>query len=191
MHHSNNIALKEWAVTVKALGEGKQVILLRKGGIREESREFRIEHDRFLFYPTYEHQREDLLKEEFRDDLRVVLEEWSRSRSTINIRYRAVITDVFLINEPERVEVLSPYYIWTTDYIHERLKWRPKKPLYVLFLRVSNLTQPKPITVLPEHGGCKSWLVLDGEFGSERGMSVLSDKEFTSTVEEIKTLLKV
>ena len=29
------IALKEWAVTVRALAEGEQLLTLRKGGIRE------------------------------------------------------------------------------------------------------------------------------------------------------------
>ena len=56
------IALKEWAVTVQALAQGRQVLLLRKGGIHEEGKDFRVVHPEFLLYPTYEHQREDLLK---------------------------------------------------------------------------------------------------------------------------------
>ena len=38
-------AFKEWAVTVRALAEGEQLITLRKGGIREENKHFEIEHD--------------------------------------------------------------------------------------------------------------------------------------------------
>ena len=37
-------------------------LLLRKGGIREEHREFRVEHPEFLLFPTFEHQRADLIK---------------------------------------------------------------------------------------------------------------------------------
>ena len=36
------IALKEWAVAVKALDRGEQIMLLRKGGIREEGKDFVI-----------------------------------------------------------------------------------------------------------------------------------------------------
>ena len=52
------VALKEWAVTVNALAEGAQILLLRKGGIHEEGKDFRVIHPEFLLYPTYEHQRE-------------------------------------------------------------------------------------------------------------------------------------
>ena len=56
------IALKEWAVTVESLAEGQQILLLRKGGIHEEGKDFKVIHPEFLLYPTYEHQRKDLLK---------------------------------------------------------------------------------------------------------------------------------
>ena len=75
------VALKEWAVTVRALAEGRQTLLLRKGGIHEESQDFRVIHPEFLLYPTYEHQREELLREEFQPALRDLLaEERGRSR---------------------------------------------------------------------------------------------------------------
>src|SRR3712207_6851939 len=38
------VAFKEWAVTVRALAEGEQLLTLRKGGIREENKHFEIEH---------------------------------------------------------------------------------------------------------------------------------------------------
>ena len=43
------IAFKEWAVTVRALAEGEQLVTLRKGGIREENKHFELEYDRFFF----------------------------------------------------------------------------------------------------------------------------------------------
>ncbi|MDG0790271.1 DUF1802 family protein [Cohnella ginsengisoli] len=47
------IALREWAVAVKALEAGKQIMVLRKGGIAEETKEFRLESPSFfLFRPT-------------------------------------------------------------------------------------------------------------------------------------------
>src|SRR5215218_8206585 len=51
------IAFKEWAVTVRALAEGEQLVTLRKGGIREENKHFEVEYDRFFLYPTFDHQR--------------------------------------------------------------------------------------------------------------------------------------
>src|SRR5947208_13947214 len=69
------IAFKEWAVTVRALAEGEQLLTLRKGGIRESGKHFRVEHDRFFLYPTFDHQRGDLVRESHRPELRRALEE--------------------------------------------------------------------------------------------------------------------
>ena len=69
------IAFKEWAVTVRALAEGEQLLTLRKGGIREENKHFEIEHDRFFLYPTFDHQRNDLVRESHMPELGRALEE--------------------------------------------------------------------------------------------------------------------
>ncbi|MGH9879382.1 MAG: DUF1802 family protein, partial [Nitrososphaerales archaeon] len=57
-------ALKEWAVVVKALEEGKQCILFRKGGILDPG--FSVESSEFLLYPTFEHQTKEYLKDEYK-----------------------------------------------------------------------------------------------------------------------------
>ena len=59
-------ALKEWASAVKALENGSQIFIMRKGGIVEETRDFQVESNDFFLYPTYEHQRKELLKEQYR-----------------------------------------------------------------------------------------------------------------------------
>jgi len=69
------IAFKEWAVTVRALAEGEQLLTLRKGGIRETHKHFRVEHDRFFLYPTFDHQRNDLVRASHRPELGRALEE--------------------------------------------------------------------------------------------------------------------
>ena len=69
------IAFKEWAVTVRALAEGEQLLTLRKGGIREAGKHFALEHDRFFLYPTFDHQRNDLVRESHQPELRRALEE--------------------------------------------------------------------------------------------------------------------
>jgi len=61
------IALKEWAVVCRALERGRQILLLRKGGIYEAAGEFELEHRRFLLFPTYLHQKIEMLKTGERD----------------------------------------------------------------------------------------------------------------------------
>src|SRR4051794_41816166 len=63
------IAFKEWAVTVRALAEGEQLLTLRKGGIREPNKHFELEHDRFFLYPTFDHHPKDLVPERHNPNL--------------------------------------------------------------------------------------------------------------------------
>lgn len=59
------VALKEWAVTVKALQEGHLMLVMRKGGIIEETRDFQLVSPSFYLMPAYEHQKEHLLKADY------------------------------------------------------------------------------------------------------------------------------
>ena len=119
------VAFKEWAVTVRALAEGEQLLTLRKGGIREENRHFEIEHDRFFLYPTFDHQRNDLVKEAHQPELPRALEEgvWSDGEPSprgfsrdggipqpdrVRIRAWAEVAASYLITDPRCVDALSP-----------------------------------------------------------------------------------
>ena len=57
---SCGIAFKEWASVCDALLEGRQTIILRKGGISEGTAPgvFVPEHSEFWLYPTWVHQAE-------------------------------------------------------------------------------------------------------------------------------------
>ena len=55
-------ALKEWAVVCKALEEGRQILLLRKGGIMEYKQGFEVKHNKFLLFPTFEHQSKESIQ---------------------------------------------------------------------------------------------------------------------------------
>ena len=54
--------LKEWATVVKALENGKQTVILRKGGILETASGFNVESKKFFLFPTWEHQEKIFVK---------------------------------------------------------------------------------------------------------------------------------
>src|SRR6266513_2252720 len=106
------IAFKEWAVTVRALAEGEQLVTLRKGGIREE--------------------RNHVVRASHQPELRRALEEgvWPDAEppahaltrdggipqpDRVRIRAWAEVAHPWTITDPRVVDALSPYYVWTTD----------------------------------------------------------------------------
>jgi hypothetical protein len=185
---ATRIAFKEWAVTVRALAAGQQIALVRKGGIREEGREFRVEEPRFLLYPTYEHQRADLLQAPYRADLDAVLAT-PPPTGTVRLDHWAEVTDVYQTLEAAAVEALAPHFIWTSTYAQERLRWQPKKPLYILLLRVYRLPETHELPVVPSYLGCKSWVELEQPVSLEGMVPVLDDAAYAARRAAIQTAL--
>ena len=185
---SCQMALKEWAVTVRALAQGTQVLLLRKGGIHETDKNFRVIHPEFLLYPTYEHQREDLLKDGYQADLRQVLEE-PRQDNQITFTHWAKVEETIQVSEQDKADDLSPYHIWTNEYAQSRLRWKPMLPLSVLLLRVYSLENPVNVPNLPEYTGCTSWVDILDRVSLGRLQPVLNDEEFLRQVDAIKGCL--
>ena len=59
-----DVAFKEWAGICRALGLGRQIVVLRKGGIAEGPGGFSPEHGAFWLFPTRLHEHHQGLKEE-------------------------------------------------------------------------------------------------------------------------------
>ena len=179
------IALKEWAVTVHSLSQGQQILLLRKGGIHEEGKDFRVIHSEFLLYPTYEHQREDLLKPEHQSTLSQLLSELPRSE-TITFTHWAKAEEVIEVSDQEKVDELSPHHIWADEYAQSRLHWKPMLSLSIMLLRVYKIEQPVTVPFIPEYGGCTSWVEVIPTINLGNMKPVLADQEFQRQVDEIK-----
>ena len=181
-------ALKEWAVAVKALSEGRQVLLVRKGGISEETRHFKIVSERFLLFPTYEHQRADLLQPDFQEDLIAVLAE-PRDPARVRFDTFAELTDLFEIADPAQVEALAPFYCFSTQYAEERLRWKPRHPLLVMAVRAYRLKKPIEVASRPDFGGCKSWLTLDEDVTPDNLVAAVDDATYAARIAEVRAAL--
>ncbi len=175
MLQTNKFALKEWAVVVHALRTGRQLIILRKGGLEEED-PFRIEHSDFFLYPTFEHQNRKFVRPEFLADFDNAINDQSASRDLVISGYAAVI-ELWVATDLDRLRTLSPFHIWNDDCLKMRLNYKPERPLHVLLLQVSKIP-PVRVPFRPEYRGCKSWVELDMELSTMGGGPVLTDAEF-------------
>jgi hypothetical protein len=179
------VALKEWAVTIQALSLGQQILLVRKGGIHEAGKDFRVIHPEFLLYSTFEHQREDLLRPESQPALRELLAQ-PRDEAQINFTHYAKVAELIEISDQEKVDDLSPHYIWTKEYAQSRLHWKPMLPLAVMLLRVYRMENPVSVPFLPEYKGCTSWVDILADVPLGKLQPVLSDEEFQRLMDQIK-----
>src|SRR2546427_10361594 len=104
-------ALKEWAVVCRALEEGRQVLLLRKGGILEYRQGFEVKHDKFLMFPTFEHQSKDHLHADYANKLDDVLK-YDRVGCSNKLTSYAEVIDIKDMTDRAAIKILAKYKIW-------------------------------------------------------------------------------
>ena len=185
------LALKEWAITVQALADGDQILMIRKGGIHEESKDFRVVHPEFLLYPTYLHQREDLLKSAHQPALRRLLEDNPTDTDAVTFTHWARVHELLEIDRLDKVESLAPHHIWADSYAESRLHWKAMVPLTIMLLRVFRMETPTTVPFIPEYGGCKSWVDVIPTVRPGDATPVIDDDRFNRMVAAIHDSLEL
>ena len=176
-------ALKEWAVTCAALGAGEQVVVLRKGGIHEKR--FELPYRTFFLFPTFAHQRPDLVQPRWHDAYAQALD----ARDEPNQRSLGLLAELIeahAITDSGFLPALGPFHVLSADYAAERLRWRRTQPLWVLVLRVFGVPNPPIITLRPEDARCNSWFELPESISSPVGLTpVIDDAMFAAKRAEL------
>jgi hypothetical protein len=180
-------ALKEWAIALESLEQGKTIMLLRKGGIKEINGKFLVPYNRILLYPTYEHQQPALLKPGYQSCVTPVASGWHPQQVTISSW--AEITDVLPVSEENTVKALLPFHIWNEQFITTRLKWKPRQPIYILLLRTYKLLAPQVIDYLPQYGGCTSWIDIASAIDIDNTQPILTEDNYQQLNTEIRQIV--
>jgi hypothetical protein len=151
---------------------GRQSLILRKGGIAEESGEFRPEHSEFLLYPTYFHEHRSGIKPEFLPLLEVA-ETAKPPAGTIRFTHFVRVESVTRVTELEKALALDSQHAWTPDVVKQRFHYRTPG-LFVLRVRVFKLALSVEVIERPEYAGCKTWVPLDAPVSTEGATEVVA-----------------
>jgi hypothetical protein len=150
-------ALKEWSAAVHAMLDGRQTVLLRKGGIHEKR--FAVTASRFLLFPTVAHSHAERVRAEHRDLLDAAAGDCTDD--AVVLRAGAKVVAAIEVNRPDSLDEIASLHIWTAESVREdRLDFRPKHRLTVLVVQASPLVEPLRLVRAPEYAGCKSWVPL-------------------------------
>ncbi len=175
-------SLKEWAAVVSALEGGEQTVLLRKGGIMETASGFRVESDRFLLFPTTEHQGRANIKERFHG---LIGKEGPPMEGHNRISSYAEVLAEADVTSGERIDMLSKFHIWSKSCIDGRMGWKEERPMKAMFLKVFRIPEFH-VPVRQEYQGCKSWIEIDWEIPD--GEQVLGDAEIGARLAEFREI---
>jgi len=182
MFITNPIGLKEWAVIIEALLSGRQIIILRKGGLAEEQGRFMAEHREFFLFPTYTHQQEEGIKESARHLLKSMPK---LQAGYIQLVSYAAVNFVTRLTQWEEVAALEPFHIWSAEEIRERFD-RREPDLSLLAMRVYRLNRVVPVVDEPRFAGCRSWVTLEQSILTDSAVPVLSEKKYLEKLSLVK-----
>ena len=150
-------ALKEWSAVVHALLDGRQRVLLRKGGIGEKR--FELAAGEFLLFPTVAHSHAERVRPEHRDLLDAAAADSDDEH--LMVRAAAKVVAALPVNRPENLSAIEDLHIWTAESVRaDRLDFRPRHKLAVLVVQAIPLSEPVCLARTPEYAGCKSWVPL-------------------------------
>ena len=186
-------ALKEWGAVAHALLDGRQALLLRKGGIHEKR--FAVGAPRFLLFPTVAHSHAGSVRPEHHDLL--PLGQADAGTDDLVLRVGLEVFAVVPVERPERVDELVDLHIWTPESVRAtRVDFRPRHRLTALVVRAVELGAPParsagggaPVRLRrgPEHGGCRSWLELPLAWPEGSGRVVHGDDHLASVAAQVR-----
>ena len=166
---ATTLALKEWGAVAHALLDGRQTVLLRKGGIHEQAFAVPGDGGGFVLFPTVAHSHAERVRPEHAGLLAPGAADVTDE--AVTIRCGIGLVDVVPVRRPERLPELADLHIWTDRSVREdRVEFRPRHALQVLVVRAVRLDEPVTLPRLDAYGGCRSWLDLplawDGRTGA-------------------------
>lgn len=182
-----SVGFKDWSLICDALGQGRQSLILRKGGIVEGRQGFRFKHEAFFLFPTQFHQQAERVRP---DTLATLVRTPPADEGTVAIRYFFALEWAEWIDDWETVARLEPFHVWREDVIRERFNYDEPQGVQCAFGRTYRLETPWMFADRSAFGGCRSWLTLP-EFPAETFSMypVLNDEQHVETARTVRAAL--
>ncbi len=176
-------AFKEWEAIVEALGQGAQIVILRKGGIAEGRAGFKAKHPKFWLFPTGYHQQWEKTKPELRKFLAPTSVAAEKGKE-IALQYIAEVTDAIYLSSWDQVERLADAHFWGNEILRERFDYKDRPGmedgLHLLILRVSRINLPHKLAPSADYDGCKSWVDVPVHWEHDIANHVVKAEEFAT-----------
>jgi hypothetical protein len=186
---SCGIAFKEWAGVCDALFQGRQSVIIRKGGISEGPGPgiFVPEYSEFWLYPTWIHQAEQGLRGDAAQPSSAH-PSGPEADGSIPIRGLVRVDQIGRVESEKTLPALEEFHCLTCETILKRFHYR-NPGLWVLGARVWLRDSVLPVVATPEHAGCKTWVILDQPIPMSGLSPVLDERQWAEHRSRLRSIL--
>lgn len=181
-------AFKEWAIVVDALGQGEQILILRKGGLREKRGAFSIEHPEFFLFPTLFHQQRESVTVDAQARYDQIAPHFPPP-DVVRLEFFAEVAAWRQLDSLSAAEALRGQHCWRDEVIAQRFDWGKARNIFALAVRVYRLPLPIELPRSPAYGGCKSWVELEKDIVTSGAVPVLDQRTFDHKLSQLLTAL--
>jgi hypothetical protein len=137
--------LREWTSVCDAIEAGRNLVLIRKGGIAEGKHGFELKKTFFGLLPTLFHQvKSDNPAADAPEPPRVV---------TLICQ----LVEAYLVPSATLLETIGAFHAYTPEQLAKRQHYKPERPLNLLIVRPFRLRQPIEIAPGEVRTVCRSW----------------------------------
>ncbi len=151
------IAFKDWAAVCDAMGQGRQSVILRKGGLAEGREGFQFKHPEFFLFPTGYHEQFEKMRPGLSGGLQGAGDTGSgvvKIRDFFRLEWHATVTDW------PAARALAPFHPYREEVVRERFDYDESPGLQVAFGRAFRLEKRWTLPHQASFGGCRSWITL-------------------------------
>ncbi len=181
------LAIKEWAGVINALGQGDQIILIRK---------YSPDAKQFLLYPTYSYYNTDRgtperFEAKFQSKFLTLARESALSElenpGIVNLRYVFEVDKVVNIPQDTQISRLVPFMIWSAEHVATYAE-KAYNGLNVWIGRAKRL--PVPVLAARQtSGGSITTYKHFEDIDIGDALSVLSESDYEKKRKELMTAL--
>jgi hypothetical protein len=181
-------AFKEWVIVVDALARGDQIVIFRKGGLREGRDGFQMEHPEFWLFPTLFHQQRDSVVPSAQSRFDELTPNFPAA-NVLRLEAFARVVAWRRLDDLKDAQRLRGQHIWRDDVIAERFEWGRSKQIHALAARVFRLPKAVELPMLGSYGGCKSWIELEADATTAGAVPALNDAAFEMKLADFQAAL--
>lgn len=182
-----NIALKEWSILCHELEAGRQVFLLKKGGIHDRRKEFEMDHRAFFLFPTYYHAKAEELVPEVRGEFERITRE-APPESQVHLSLYCEVVGAKFVEDLGTLHKLKGLHVYAEETVDSRYHYR-RPGVWVVSVRVYRLPKEVVTPNTDEYAGCVSWVSLDEAIDPAAATPVLSDGEFQRQTQQLAAVI--
>ncbi len=181
---------KEWGAVIRALEDGDQACIIRKGKRNEDV--FDLSKRRFWLVPSYDHQSEDYIQPFYRDYLEESQEQKTDAGpEKVHVQCWVQARTVIKITRNQRLNWVTDHTIYSPRCLQNRFQLQPGEALHMLVVRAYKLDDPRILEKPDGYEDCtaqggEAWVDLKQRIPLIPDNPALTEEEFQDRVNTLR-----